>query len=186
MEVKFVTIATHNERYFDVLQQSAKRNGISLDILGWGKEYVGHHIKDDWMIEYLQTLPDDDNLLIVFIDGFDSILLSYPDEFIQKWNKIKKQFYSNKNSAPLEVIVSRDYDPSWLNNPIFAYTYVRTFIKCQNMYINAGQFMGTKKGLLRLMETAKKYRSPKISSNQLIWALAYQDNPNLFHIDEKM
>ena len=190
MPTQFVTIATHSERYFPILKESANRNGINLTVLGWGQEYTGHYMKDDIMLKYLESLPADENPLIVFIDGFDSIILSNAEEFDRKWEQhqrdTSKRLNDNTHSIP-EVLVSRDFDPEWLARPFFSYNYSRVFSKCSDMYINAGQFMGKKSALIEFLQLAKHYRDPKISSNQLVWALTYRDNRKdpIFLIDSQ-
>jgi hypothetical protein len=178
MPTQFVTIATHSERYFPILQESAKRNKINLTVLGWGQTFTGHYMKDDMMLNYLQTLPEDENPLIVFMDGFDSIILASEEEFTSKWEhhqKKTKEFINNAIDVP-QLLVSRDFDPEWLAHPLFSYNYSRVFYRCSDIYINAGQFMGRKQTILEFLTLAKRYRDPNISSNQLIWSLAYRDN----------
>lgn len=34
--IHIVTVATHNEGYFEYLVESCKRNGAKLEVLGWG------------------------------------------------------------------------------------------------------------------------------------------------------
>ena len=84
--MKFFTIATHNERLLDVLKQSASNNNIDLTIIGEGKKFVNYGIKLLWIIDYLKKIPQDE--LVVFLDGFDCIILSNEDEFVKKFHYI--------------------------------------------------------------------------------------------------
>lgn len=177
--IRFVTIATHSERYFPVLEQSAKRNGIELEVLGWGMRYSGHHMKDELMIEYLRTLSD--NPVVVFVDGFDSIFIAGPDEFMTMFNSMFVES-SNQN----KILVSRDFDPCWFSKPLTSYYYSRVFTRCADLYINSGMFMGRSNELLEFMEKAKAWRNPKINSNQICWSRFWNDfrNPRPFTIDD--
>ena len=84
--MKFFTIATHNERTLDILKESAIKNNIKLDIIGQGKVFKNYGIKLIWFLEYLEDI--DDNELVVFLDGFDTILLTGENEFKEQFNEI--------------------------------------------------------------------------------------------------
>ena len=104
--MKFFTIATHNERTLDILKQSALRHNIKLDIIAMGRKFINYGIKLIWFLEYLENIKD--NELVVFLDGYDTILLTGKKEFkskfdlvnnLEKNDKKKGLIFSNGNSC---------------------------------------------------------------------------------------
>ena len=86
-----VTVATHSERYLPVLDKQAEDKDIKLIKLGMGKKYAGHFMKDLEMIEYLKNPKIKDDDIIVFVDGFDSLLLTGRNEIIEKFKSFNCQ-----------------------------------------------------------------------------------------------
>lgn len=187
-EIKFVTIATHSERYYPVLQESARRHGIDLRVLAWGEEYTGHYMKDDLMIDYLEKELQG-NPIVIFVDGFDSVFLTGPEEFQRKYLEFEANLKRTESNTP-SILVSRDFDPSWLSAPISSYCYWRVFNRCDGMYINAGLFGGRRQALLKFLKQTVVYRNCIVNSNQIIWSYTYLDQirnqeDRVFGIDQK-
>ena len=84
--MKFFTIATHNERTLDILKESAIKHNIKLDVIADKRKFINYGIKLVWFLEYLEDI--DDNELVVFLDAFDTILLTNENEFRRKFNMI--------------------------------------------------------------------------------------------------
>ena len=42
--MKIITVGTHNKGYYDILQESCKRNNLELINLGWEKEWVAREM----------------------------------------------------------------------------------------------------------------------------------------------
>lgn len=68
-----VTIATHSERMFPILQESAKRNGVPLTILGRNHPWKDFASKMDILLPFFRSQPEED--IICYLDGFDSLIL---------------------------------------------------------------------------------------------------------------
>ena len=83
-KVHLVTVATHSEGYLPVLEQQVKEKKMELKKLGWGKKYTGHSMKDMEMMNFLENEANPEDL-IIFVDGFDSMLLSDEQEIVQKY-----------------------------------------------------------------------------------------------------
>ncbi|MEQ8627620.1 glycosyltransferase domain-containing protein [Ekhidna sp.] len=85
--MKVVTVATHHNHHLERLLVSARKQGIEVELIGEGREYIDHYIKTDWLIEYLETVDKDE--IILYTDGYDSVLLqdeSYIKEAFEKIN----------------------------------------------------------------------------------------------------
>lgn len=196
--IRFVTIATHSERYFPVLKDSATRNSINLEVLGYGQKYTGHNFKDDLMLKYLtENLPEKRagtdqpyDPYIVFVDGFDSILAGTPAEFESLLESIIKR-QTQQHYYRHQVLVSKDFDPNWRSAPFLSYNYWRVFPRAGNHYINAGMFAGRRNQLINFLVEVSQYRNPNINSNQITWVDYYnlKSNPQTairaFMIDQE-
>lgn len=75
--MKFTTVATDKKGYLGVLLDCFKRHGQQLVVLGWGKKWNGLITKFKWMLEFLETLPEDE--IVVFMDGYDVLYINSKD-----------------------------------------------------------------------------------------------------------
>lgn len=89
-KVHVITVATHKERYFDVLVQSAKKMNVDMVVLGMNQKWEGFHMKYTLVDEYIKDLPPDD--IIVFLDAFDSLILKKFDNFADEFNKTNSRW----------------------------------------------------------------------------------------------
>lgn len=70
MNTEVVTVATHSEGTFDKIINN--NFGINVKVLGYGEKWKGFDMKIRLVYNYIKNLPDDK--IIIFIDGFDSII----------------------------------------------------------------------------------------------------------------
>jgi hypothetical protein len=126
-KIIFITYATHNERLFDILLESAKNNNINLNVLGYNNKWRGWKKRTASLLNYINNI--DDNKLICHIDGFDSIILGGEEELYNKFNK----YYKDK-----KVVFSSDNS----NNLSINYYKNKKFGMCHNNFISAGMFIG--------------------------------------------
>jgi len=104
-KLHLVTVATHSERYLPVLEKQSRDKNIELVKLGIGKKYIGHFMKDLEMIEYLKSDNVNDDDIVAFVDGFDTLLLSEKDEIVQKFKDFNCQLLlSIENVGSLSFI----------------------------------------------------------------------------------
>ena len=130
--MKILTVGTHNKGYYDILQESCKRNDLELINLGWGKEWKGFTMRYDLMDEYLDK--QDDNEIIMFIDAYDVFLLEGEKEILKKFHSYKKNIVFG------------------LQNGLFP-TF--TFTKCDGNVLCGGSYMGYSKSIKELLKTLK-------------------------------
>jgi hypothetical protein len=149
-QLHLVTVATHSEGYLPVLEQQAKEKGLTLVKLGLGKEYSGHFMKDLEMKEYLKTIPSHD--LVIFVDGFDSLMLGDINEILEKYKKL---------DAKLVLSVE--------NVGVLSFIHAAIFERVLGKYINTGLYMGEAGFLLKFLETMYSRDDYNRSSNQKTW-----------------
>ncbi len=126
-KIYYLTYATHAERLFDVLKESADRNKINLNIIGFGEKWLGWKNRAKQILNHIKNL--DNNQIICHIDGFDSIILGSDDELYEKFiNNFKHK----------KLVFSTD-NPS---NFIVKYYKLKKFTLCNNIFISAGMYIG--------------------------------------------
>ena len=144
------TVATHSERYLPVLENMVKDKGTKLHKLGFGKKYQGHFMKDLEMIEFLKPLPKDD--IVVFLDGFDTLMLSGMDEVVEKFKKTgKKMLLSVEN----------------VRSSFLMHSY--NFQKVREKFINTGLYIGYCGYVLEFLQEIYSREYNK-KSNQATWS----------------
>lgn len=159
-----VTVATHSERYLPVLDKQAKDKDMSLVKLGVGKKYIGHFMKDLEMIDYLKQPSVEDDDIVVFVDGFDTLLLGDKKEIINKFKSFECQLLlSIENVGGLSFI------------------HDAVFTKVKGKFINTGLYMGYAKFLREFLEDIYSQDFDK-KSNQKTWANYLSRNNKNKHI----
>lgn len=116
----FITYATHSEGTFEELINN--KFNIPVKVLGWGEKWNGFMDKFKNMYKYIQTLPDND--IIIFIDGFDSLIN-------QPLDIIKNRFFQFKS----DIIISQHFDTNYIQKKIFG-------VCKNNLVANSGLYMG--------------------------------------------
>jgi len=159
-----VTVATHSERYLPILEQQIKDKNMKLNKLAMGKKYVGHFMKDLEMLDYLKKPEINDNDIIVFVDGFDTLCLSDEKEIIKKFKNLNCQMLlSIENVGSLSFIHSA------------------VFQKVKGKFINTGLYMGYAKFMREFLEEMYKNDFDN-NSNQKTWANFLERKNNYDHI----
>jgi hypothetical protein len=125
--MKIVTYATHSFGTFPELQKHE-----DIVVLGYGTKWEGFIKKAKTILEYLDTLPDHE--IVVIIDGFDSV--------IKKTDNLIDVF----ESFDCKVLVSLDdvtEITGMLPSSIEKYVKYKMFYYCQNnISANSGLIMG--------------------------------------------
>lgn len=144
-----VTVATKSKGYLPVLEQQVKEKNMVLEKLAQNKEYKGHYMKDLEMMDYLRTIPSED--IVIFVDGFDTLMLSEPDEIIEKFKNFNtKLLLSIENIGGL----------SFIHDAVFE--------KIEGHYLNSGLYMGYAGFMLNFLDDMYKGDYDK-NSNQKTW-----------------
>lgn len=157
MEV--ISVATHNERYFDSFIDSLSKYNIKPTILGWNQSYTGHLMKDDLLEKYLTK--NNKKRVVIFCDAFDSILVKNPNNLYKDFLKTKKKM----------IVSNEETDSSFIRE-------IQKFFfgTVNNQLINTGLIIGYSDIFLKCLKIIKKYRRNDINSNQKIWTIAMSKN----------
>jgi hypothetical protein len=131
MSLEVVTYANKSFGLFEKLVNN--EHGVPVKVLGWGTKWNGFSDKSKGLFDYIQTKNDDD--IILFIDGFDSLVNKPIDD---KLTEIFKQYDCG-------VLLSRDRE----GGGRFSTRYI--FGRCGDYTANAGMYMGYVKYLKKLL-----------------------------------
>lgn len=124
--MRICTVATHSDRYFPVLKASCERFQTPLIVLGWGEQWQGFAWKFAKMLDFLNTISEDE--IVMFVDGYDVILLQPP-------SCIEKRFLR----ANVPMIVAQDGVHPTL---IVRYFMSKCFHDVNGVPINTGTYIG--------------------------------------------
>jgi len=128
MKIFAVTVATHNEGYYEDLIQSCKRNKIDLIVLGYGKKWQGFSWKFSLMKEFVDNLENDDDV-VIFLDAYDIIAT-------QDSSVIKERFL--EFDSPLVFSIEKLYK----GNYYLEYARKKMFGHCSKAHVNSGAYIG--------------------------------------------
>ena len=135
MTIHLVTVATHSERYFPYLKQTAKDKGWNLTVLGWGQKWTGFAMKIRLLQDHLKTLDKDD--IMVSVDGFDTFVMADKDEVLKKFTESGK-----------DILYSVDHHYTYPR--LEMYIMKRIFREIEDSNLNSGCFIGKCGSLLEL------------------------------------
>jgi hypothetical protein len=164
--IHLLTVATHNEGYYDALKISAKRNNYTLETLGWGQKWEGFVMKMRLCIEKVQSFNDND--IAIMIDAYDVIILEKKEVLVEKFKKFKKP-----------ILLSRD---GYISNFIFKYLQDKVYHNSNNYRINAGLLMGYVWALKKMYtlicgDLLEKCRTPFLD-DQILLINTYHNHDN--------
>ncbi len=187
--LKIVTIATEVNNSFisRFLIPSCAKNKLSLTILSPDtREWKGYSSKTVTMARYLQNV--DENDLLMFTDGYDSLFLKGEDEILAAYEKFDRDlvFSGEYNCWPLGMV---------------GQTLYGDYSSSKFPYLNSGGYIG-KAGMLKSL--IEKYDTPPVEefpvlktleshghnfrnefnwSDQFYWTLIYLLERNSISID---
>jgi len=131
---EIVTVATHECGTFNKLINNNFK--IKIKVLGWNKKWEGFNMKYKLLLQYIKNLED--NKIIIFLDGFDSLIINDPNIAIHKF--IKNNY---------KVLFSKENDNS--NFYFFKKFIFKNSCNSKNI-INSGLYMGYVKYLKIILQ----------------------------------
>ena len=170
--IHIITVATKPGGYLKWLEQSCKRNGTNLIILGMGTEWKGYISKYIIMNEYLNKIPEDD--IICFVDAYDVIMLQHIEI-------LKDKFIKHTKNTDYKLICTVD---STVVNSFSNWYY--GVGKDQDIIINSGTYIGYA-GYIKLMyqNMIEIYNSNNLlSDDQFLLNKFYINHKNEILIDK--
>jgi len=136
--MKVVTVANTAKGYFTALQESCRRHGLDLIVLGWNKEWKGFHMKFELFRDYLDTQQDDD--VCAFVDAFDVLAIQTEAEIMRRYRSFGKPIVLGVEKCPPAPYV---------------YSYNMKFGRCRSNCINSGMYIGevwALRAMLKMMQ----------------------------------
>lgn len=133
--MEIVTVSTHEEGNFKQLINNKYNEKIK--VLGYGQKWYGYKMKIDLFYEYIKQ--QDDDKIIIFLDGFDTTINKNPELAVKlfKENNYKLLFSSESNMVFTSLFFSNKIS--------------------DNNFINCGMYMGYVKYLKILFDEINKY-----------------------------
>ncbi len=171
--MKVVTVVTHDERYFKVLKKSCEKHNCDLVVLGWNKPYTGHFMKDQLVYNFLCNENCNNNEIVMFVDGFDSVIVNDSDVILNKFKRLNQP-----------LLISTDIQIHPFKNIFAYYYYWKIYPKCKDVYLNSGMYMGYVYALKNLLTCVLELEKQcNHNSNQRAWIQLFYENPSLFFFD---
>jgi hypothetical protein len=167
--MKIITVITDSDNYGfrNLLYPSAKLYNLDLVVL-LNKQYNSHRCKDHMLYEYLKSV--DEQEVIFFTDGYDTMFLASEEEILNKFYKIDKELlFSAEITCWPDSSLSQMYPST--GSPF--------------KYLNSGGFIGTARSIKRCLEDnlqsdlVEKYNW----SNQIYWTEQYLKNSSWIGLD---
>ena len=130
MKLKNITVATNkNKGYYNILEESCKRNNIDLVVLGLGQKWEGFTMRWKLWYNYLNKL--DDNEIVMINDAYDVIIIENSNEIIKKFKEFKKPVVFGTQHDNLSTLVFKKCLNSVLccGNSIGYVKYIKIIIR---------------------------------------------------------
>ena len=176
-QLYIVTVATDPDYYFPYLQESCKKNGKELVVLGYGQKWKGFNWKFTLMLNYLKTLKKND--IVCFVDGYDVVC-------IRNLNELKNVFLQAKKKYNCKIIVGEDKVKV---NDIFSF-FVNIcgknfYSQCNNESLNSGTYIGYVEDLIDIINKIYNLNPVDNADDQILLTKYCKLNPYDFHVDKK-
>jgi hypothetical protein len=137
--LKIATVATHNDGYLPALKRICEKNKCHLNVIGFGQKWGGWDWRTNKIINYLQKCDMSD--IVMLIDGFDVLVLSKPEEIIEKFKKMS----CNVLFSCSHISRGQPNNNSFTYKNI-AFPSVKKYFKSdKNFILNAGTIIGYSK-----------------------------------------
>lgn len=156
--IHYITYATHDEGTYKELINN--KYNIKINNIGWNHKWK--NFKQKFKNVYKYILNKNDNDIIVFFDGFDSIINKYPKELLKLFK-----------SYDCKILFSKEFDILNIKRKVFN-------TKLENI-ANAGLYMGYVKELKILF----KYILKKKGKDDQVLINKYIDKFDFIKIDNK-
>ena len=159
--MKIITCITNQEEigYKHALKASCNFFNLELITLTHPGKWDSHRHKDNYLKQYLLSLPG--NEVVLFTDGYDTILLGGEKEIMERYRRI----------APEGGIVI-SAEKTCYPDPSLASTYPTSATPYR--FLNSGGIIGTAADILGALETMEEMKAtmpedPFLYSNQYLW-----------------
>ena len=165
------SIASNQNHHLDRLKCSADQFNIPLEILGLDQPYLGNGQKIVWVLEALETLPDD--ALFLYVDAYDVIFLTDASAIVST--------YQDHYEGQVVYGAERNFgmyswDDLW---SYWRYPVKNSFFR----FLNAGTFMGPVGKIRKIYQEIGLKRDQK--SDQMDTIRYFIKNPHRLTVDTR-
>lgn len=167
--MKFFTVASDPSPHLDRLLDSANRQGIEIEVLGFRQPYPGHCQKLILMRDALEKL--DPNEIFLFADGYDVIFLAPESEILEKFNAM---------NVPLLFNAEQNFMCRSRKKPL--YFLKNIFKQRPYRYLNSGLYMGKAGAFLDVLNKLSFHPSDNCDQTKI--SIFYHENPGQIYLDE--
>jgi hypothetical protein len=171
--MKVITVATHPDRYYESLLDSAKKNNIDITVLGMGEKWQGFGWKFTKMIEFLEKVNM--NEIVMFIDAYDVI-------FLDNGQKIEEKFLEIKRKNNFKILIGVDLISK---SKFHSYTYKKIFSSNNPHNINSGVYIGYAKDIYDVLTNIKKNNDLNNTDDQKLFIMEHNKDNSIFYFDKK-
>jgi hypothetical protein len=171
-KLHIVTVCTEKKFYFPYLEESCKRNGLELTVLGLHEKWKGYTWRMELMMEYLKKLPPHD--IVCFVDGYDVICT-------RSLSTLPKDFHRIQKKTSCRLIVGHDKNKKFIIQELCAKMY---FGQCKNLSLNAGTYIGKVCDVMHILENITKNMGNEKNDQPLLTQYC-QSFEEEIHIDEE-
>ncbi len=166
MKLKIITYATHSEGYYEILIKHMIKLKLDYKVIGFGTKWIGFYQRIIDVYNYLKI--QDKNKIILFTDGFDSIVLESEKTILNKYKKFGKKIVfgipdiQNNLKKTFQNLVFRNGK--------------------RDTIINAGCYIGKNKYLIKMFKMIiNKYGKNSILDDQIVLNNFFNDNEDFFN-----
>lgn len=161
-----VICATHDNEDYRVLTNSLDKNNYKYTTICWGKEWKGsgYGMRMQDTLDYINNSAYDEDL-ILYLDGYDVMVVGELKELVEKFNKFNKDiiFAAEKSLWPdISIEWAKLIPQPHQSNP----------------YLNA-QFLGKAKEVKKMLKQAHKHLSADDQGEFTHYFLNHQDTCDL-------
>lgn len=176
MPIHFVTIATKMDGYMKFFLESCKMHNVNINVLGFGKKWLGFGWR--WMLVKKFLIDKEDDDIVCFLDSYDLIV-----------NKSVEDLESVFRSLGTEFLVSRETQAHMLLDfslKFLSKCFSSKWESIDNVLINAGTWMSTKRAFMKMLNevrTNPEYKFSLSSDDQGMLCRYIKNNRDLVKID---
>ncbi|RMG76556.1 MAG: hypothetical protein D6714_21185 [Bacteroidetes bacterium] len=182
--MKIFTIATKPDGYFDLLKQTAQKQGYDLQVLGWQQTWKGFAWKIALYVEALEKLPAGEP--VICADGYDVVAIAPAREVGEKFRALNHPMvFSDQRYFPNQPWIQKIADQVMSNgrskkNDPAAEVLKKRGRPCMGLLVaHAGALADLFRELLKIE------RENKINDDQTLLNIYYLKHPDSIFVDEK-
>ena len=170
----FVTVASDPHFGLDRLRDSAVHHGLDLQVLGYGRPFLGKGSKFLYLAEFAAKLPPQD--LVIFTDAYDSVFLAGAEGFEEAVSQM-----------PGDLTISAEQNLFMRGHPLFfPWQTFGTYLRYPSgpkpyRFLNSGTLVATAGRLAALCEEVGI--TPDIDSDQTALSRYFCRHPDRFRLD---